>query len=432
MIINTIPQQTYAITPSSLPLTVTAITDGGARISLLKAHTPGQYAVIAPTTRMELSREDALATPANGIVIAAGNPGSQPSAPMMSGDRIEYDDNGMITASKANHIIDASYLYYGKPFALSEQNAALSINLPEAKKAAFMLANIPPSNPISELELSLPKAVDISNMCKGSAIKRIKAFMPLASFLSDSPFASSSIESVDVGEMGRLVNGGRLFMGMSNATSIKGSFPILQQMENMFSGCSKMNLPDLMSMIDFSKITVANLAFNNCRSSSSIELSAPLLNFPRAMFAYLQSTAGTINISLDLPVAIDCCYLVQNTRGVTQVSLNIPRSTHIESLAYNSTNLSTVTGTFTSVTHANNAFYGCKALTAFNGGFPSLRSGNGMFRSCGLNAQSINTIMESLPAHTDGQSHIITFTGCPGAATCNTAIATAKGWAVQR
>lgn len=73
----------------------------------------------------------------------------------------------------------------------------------------------------------------------------------------------------------------------------------------------------------------------------------------------------------------------------------------------------------------------CDKLKEFNVGLPKLSSGINMFTGAGLEADAINGILESLPSYTDGSTHKITFTGCPGAALCDTSIGTAKGWTVE-
>lgn len=69
MIINTEIQQGYAVTPVSLPLSVWALDTEGRRIVLGTLDKPGQFALIAPTSRLELSGSDALVTPLLGRVV---------------------------------------------------------------------------------------------------------------------------------------------------------------------------------------------------------------------------------------------------------------------------------------------------------------------------------------------------------------------------
>ena len=80
-------------------------------------------------------------------------------------------------------------------------------------------------------------------------------------------------------------------------------------------------------------------------------------------------------------------------------------------------------------------FNGCKKLVNFNSSLPSLKNGKNMFRNCGLEAVTINEILSSLPTNPSGthdnNDYVITFTGCPGASTCNAIIGTDKGWIVE-
>lgn len=62
--------------------------------------------------------------------------------------------------------------------------------------------------------------------------------------------------------------------------------------------------------------------------------------------------------------------------------------------------------------------------------WPVLSTAKGAFTNCSLSGETINAILESLPRYASG-THIITFTGCPGAAACNPEIGRAKGWTVE-
>ena len=66
---------------------------------------------------------------------------------------------------------------------------------------------------------------------------------------------------------------------------------------------------------------------------------------------------------------------------------------------------------------------------------PKLSQGQGMFRRAGMSAENISKTLDSLPKYTSG-SHVITFTGSPGAAELtqdspSVAAAVAKGWTVE-
>lgn len=50
----------------------------------------------------------------------------------------------------------------------------------------------------------------------------------------------------------------------------------------------------------------------------------------------------------------------------------------------------------------------------------ALSSGVDAFLNAGMDATNIAYVLDSLPTHTDGESHVITFTGCPGAVITDT------------
>lgn len=82
------------------------------------------------------------------------------------------------------------------------------------------------------------------------------------------------------------------------------------------------------------------------------------------------------------------------------------------------------------LTDAASAWAGTTSLKTFNVTWPKISNLGGAFTNSGLETDEINKILTSLPTYTSG-SHVITFTGCPGAPTCDTSIGTKKGWTVQ-
>lgn len=111
--------------------------------------------------------------------------------------------------------------------------------------------------------------------------------------------------------------------------------------------------------------------------------------------------------------------------------LRMPKATDITEMCFGCTGMTSLSGDFGSVTRADYAFGDCTQLAETDAVFPSLQSGIGMFRDCALGADAINNILEHLPSHEDGGSHIITFTGCPGASGCDHSIATSRGWTLE-
>jgi hypothetical protein len=67
---------------------------------------------------------------------------------------------------------------------------------------------------------------------------------------------------------------------------------------------------------------------------------------------------------------------------------------------------------------------------------PKCKNAQGAFKNTAMSAANIAATLDSLPAWTDGASHVITFTGCPGAKdltqdSLSVAAAVARGWTVE-
>lgn len=103
----------------------------------------------------------------------------------------------------------------------------------------------------------------------------------------------------------------------------------------------------------------------------------------------------------------------------------------IDQACINCPSLLTFSMTDTSrVYSADEAFKNTPKLEVVPLSYPLLSTGKGMFQGSNLSAEQINAILASLPRHMSG-THIITFTGCPGAATCDPTIGSTKGWTVE-
>lgn len=105
--------------------------------------------------------------------------------------------------------------------------------------------------------------------------------------------------------------------------------------------------------------------------------------------------------------------------------------------------LKTVSGEFQSLTiggsGSHGMFYDCTNLESITSTFPALSNGKLMFLNCAkLNIESAERVLNSLPEWTDGESHVITFSGCTAAINAglngeNAAVvsAVARGWTVE-
>lgn len=57
------------------------------------------------------------------------------------------------------------------------------------------------------------------------------------------------------------------------------------------------------------------------------------------------------------------------------------------------------------LTNGDDMFQGCTSLTSFSGDIPSLTNGDNMFYNCILDETSALNILNSIPTHTDGETH---------------------------
>ena len=122
---------------------------------------------------------------------------------------------------------------------------------------------------------------------------------------------------------------------------------------------------------------------------------------------------------------------------------DVPNLTNSSAMFGKCTGLKTVSGNFQSVTIGGSTEHGmfqnCSNLETVESTFPSLSEGVRMFYNCAkLKIESAERVLNSLPEWTDGESHVITFSGCTAAINAglngnNAAVinAVARGWTVE-
>lgn len=131
----------------------------------------------------------------------------------------------------------------------------------------------------------------------------------------------------------------------------------------MLSGCSKFNFP-----ISFPKAKKCNYLLLGAKSfNSTIEL--PIMTQGN----YLLKNATSFNQPINFPEALYCTDLLNGASSFNQVAI-LPK---------------------------------CSSL-------------GGAFANTAMSAENISVTLDSLPTWTDGASHVITFTGCPGVASTAT------------
>lgn len=174
----------------------------------------------------------------------------------------------------------------------------------------------------------------------------------------------------------------------------------------------------------FKKLTTAN---DWCMRAVHLQPFGNAVEFPELVlgvnsFAYCAFTSW----SKDFPKMTngDSCFLgakIETYRGTLPVL-------SIGTRMFNKSSLRFFYSPLPSLIHGYQMFDSCP-LETFDSELPALSNGAYMFCNTKLDASSIDKILESLPAWSTGE-HVITFTGCPGAAECHPDIATRKGWNV--
>lgn len=152
---------------------------------------------------------------------------------------------------------------------------------------------------------------------------------------------------------------------------------------------------------------------------------------PLALVAHYACCDCTVleQLTATMPIIIGASYFITGSK-VTRLAFDFPLLTLADGFCENNKSLESVSLTTAKITNADDFAKNCPSLIEVPIEFLALSSGKNAFFNCKLSKETINAILESLPTYTTG-THIITFTGCPGAATCSHEIATSKGWIVE-
>lgn len=474
IILNTFPQQPYILTAPTRPATVCAIMPDGRRIPILITDYRSQQGFIAISEQVEIDRDDATIAEVDRRVVHTNR---ETATGKDDSNYIVYSPDGHIVSVSFPTATQAANLLSHEDFCPEVDDQWFHIDLPHVANASHLLCQPSSKQAVSRphLVLNLPSATDITNMCTSAHCRTVTAHMPRVEVAGSCVFSQCNrggVQIINVGEMTRLTDASFMFSCSVNLHSVLGSFPALEAMDYMFSFSNRLDIAELTDLIDFSRITTATAAFAACRCTGNIRISAPALVNAGSMFSRIVNDEPTIAVDLDFPVVEDCPRLLMAALPVTSLKLNAPKATDITAICAACGHLTSVEGDFSSVTDADAAFRNCSRLTTVKAVFPSLANGRGMFLNCNLDAKTINSILASLPPHLDYKSnpgsraisppgwddnplppggelppipgdiggsgpgyelnaHIITFTGCPGAAACDPTIALAKGWTVE-
>lgn len=405
------------------------MTGDGKRILLLNLKQRGQFAFIAPTHSVELSQEDACVQPAPGKVLfnCSGSAGSFPME-----NYAASDNSGLVSDTNFPTITKARYLLSGRIFETESTGGNAIVDLPLATDATGLLyaAHSGSDEALEHMTVSLPSLKVINQLCSKANIKGITLNIPKLSVIYGDSFAESALQTIDLGIVPELTDGSRLFAEARHLRSIHADFPSLSKAGLMFMNCCSFDISLEPLPINFSQITEATGCFEGTCCSGPFMLDAPVLPYANSLFKGITGIGNATAIHINLPIAEGAEYLLADSTNITELMVNGPKLINISRLAMNAKGLTHVRGNFDSALFADCSFSNCSDLTSVEAGFPSLMSGFEMFYNCGLGADAINSILETLPAHEDENDYYIDFRGCPGAAACDQSIASSKGWTV--
>lgn len=171
----------------------------------------------------------------------------------------------------------------------------------------------------------------------------------------------------------------------------------------------------------------AMLHVSGMQSPGTISVNAPVCENAEYMLSRISKLVAVNDLYLPVAKKV-ACLLLSST--ISEFNHQLPSATDIRSIFFQSQYIGRVSTDFSKAVLGEDAFAQTPLLKYVHTDFSSLLSAPGIFRDSGLEVDTINAILESLPEYSSGV-HIITFTGCPGAEKCSPEIATRKGWTVQ-
>ena len=239
-------------------------------------------------------------------------------------------------------------------------------------------------------------------------------------------FSCTALETTPDWTFTKLVTARSMFCGCASLTRVGVlSFPVLTDQAfwsygvGMFSDCA--SLSDISGLSGaFPSLEVWSGMFNNCPKLFDI---SPILD--------------QFSVNATIAFGTFC------TTSIKSWSTDCPKLTNASAMFRRCYSLKTVSGEFQSLTIGGSGSHGmfqeCAILESITSTFPALSNGKLMFYNCAkLNIESAERVLNSLPEWTDGESHVITFSGCTAAINAglngeNAAVvaAVARGWTVE-
>lgn len=211
----------------------------------------------------------------------------------------------------------------------------------------------------------------------------------------------------------------------TGAASLNISLPDATNINSAFSGNAALQELELISTSDALLSVIALATGSNKLKKVRVEL--PNLVGEFGNFNGCTSLESAVII---LPKCTSLSfYCLRYCLNLTEVQLIAPQIVTAPYLCINCTNLSQFSGEYPELVSCISGFEATN-LQQFDVVWPKISDLAGCFRNTALQAEEINKILQSLPSYSSG-THIITFTGSPGASSCDPTIGTAKGWTVQ-
>lgn len=229
-------------------------------------------------------------------------------------------------------------------------------------------------------------------------------------------------------DLDNLRNASRLFCGMGSS----GDTLTIEDIPEATNLDSLLQDNTAVEVLDFF------CSSSHLTSVTGFAVAASSIRQARVEITKLAGTFGSFVSCQQLESAVlilpNCTAVDQNLFGacykLTSLTLVAPKLTSAQYLVLNCTALPAFSGDFPNLQSARYCWVNTPSLVEFNVTWPLISELSDAFRNSGLGATEINKILHSLPTYTSG-SHVVTFTGCPGASTCDPSIGTAKGWTVQ-
>lgn len=282
-------------------------------------------------------------------------------------------------------------------------------------------AVMPSTHPPIILEQSpFSNLVTGSYMFYASSIAAVSIDFPRLE-ISTQMFGNNKAITSFSGDLPSLVDGTRMFNSCSGLIHFCSYLPSLADGSGMFYSCIALPNFDL----DMPALVQGYQMFYRCLKLETFSADLPSLVEGTNMFRETKLTS----FEIDMPMLENGNAMFIFSRSLSNFKSNLP-SLAIGKSMFSSTSLSQFDDDLPALTDGSLMFSDTK-LTSFSSAIPSLTKANQMFQDSLLDTAEINSILDRLPVMTDGQSHVIGFQRCPGAAGADKSIAVAKGWTVE-